>query len=104
MKPFIETAPLGSGRKVWSFCLREALGLLRSWCTIDRVPLGSIMGWHAFRRGTASDRLCDGDSIHSILLDGGWRSSAVLSYLITDEVDARINGVSAINDSDSELE
>ena len=66
--------------------------------------VGSVMGWHAFCRGTACDRLCDGDSIQSILLDGGWRSSAVLSYLITDEVGARINGVSVNEDSDSELE
>ena len=51
--------------------------------------LGLTAGWHAFRRGAASDMLRSGSSVGDILLAGSWRSGAFLRYLRRSEVDTR---------------
>ena len=46
-------------------------------------------GWHAFRRGAASDILRHGSSVIDILLAGSWRSGAFLRYLRRSDVHTR---------------
>ena len=46
-------------------------------------------GWHAFRRGAASDMLRHGSFVSDILLAGSWRSGAFLRYLRRSDVDTR---------------
>ena len=46
-------------------------------------------GWHAFRRGAASDMLRSGSSVGDILIAGSWRSGAFLRYLRRSELDTR---------------
>ena len=63
----------------------QALARLRRRC----AALGFLCGWHAFRRGMASDMLNSGSTIAQILMAGGWRSAAFLRYLTRRDVDER---------------
>ena len=58
--------------------------------------------WHAFRRGKASDMLSAGDPISTILQAGGWRSPAILRYLVMEELDHRVATNATVDASDSE--
>ena len=60
------------------------------------------LGWHAFRRGMASDLLNSGGSLSQILYAGGWRSGAFLRYLARRDVDARasLEATAAASESD----
>ena len=60
------------------------------------------MGWHAFRRGKASDVMHFGSSISEICLMGGWRSAAVLRYIAVDDLTKRVAAIKLIEASDSE--
>ena len=57
----------------------------RHYCTEAQLRAG----WHAFRRGAASDMLRSGSSVGDILLAGSWRSGAFLRYLRRAELDTR---------------
>ena len=60
------------------------------------------LGWHAFRRGMASDLLNSGGSLSQILYAGGWRSGAFLRYVARRDVDARasLEAAAAASESD----
>ena len=75
---------------------------LREACSRLVIQPGRPVGWHGFRRGRANDLLGEGHSISTILRAGGWRSSAILAYLLTDELQARMAAITTIEQSDSE--
>ena len=75
---------------------------LRDHATIAGVPAGLPVGWHGFRRGRANDLLADGTSISVILAAGGWKSPAILAYLMIDELHRRVAGIHTIEQSDSD--
>ncbi len=75
---------------------------LRRRATRAGNPMAHIMGWHAFRRGKASDMLIEGSPISTILQAGGWKSSSVLNYLVLVEVQQRIASIATVDGSDSE--
>ena len=41
--------------------------------------------WHALRRGHASDLIASGAPLAQVLVQGGWRSSAFLRYIVRSE-------------------
>ena len=59
-------------------------------------------GWHAFRRGMASDLIATGTPLAQVLTAGGWRSSAFLRYVSRGEADeaAACQGALAASDPD----
>ena len=61
-----------------------------------------VKGWHALRRGMASDLQAAGAPVSVILAAGVWRSSAVLRYLVSSEVGAQATLDLALADSASE--
>ncbi len=75
---------------------------LREACYLLQIQQGKPVGWHGFRRGRANDLLGEGQPISTVLRAGGWRSSAVLAYLLTDELQARLAAITTIEQSDSE--
>ena len=76
---------LGAPRFRPFFPVSRIFMTFRSYCT----TLGLQAGWHAFRRGRASDMLRSGSSVGDILLAGSWRSGAFLRYLRRAELDTR---------------
>ena len=44
-------------------------------------------GWHAFRRGMASDLVASGTPLAQVLVSGGWRSAAFLRYVLRHEAE-----------------
>jgi hypothetical protein len=80
----------------------QLLALLRQHCSLANIPATLPVGWHGFRKGRANDLLAAGTPISTILTAGGWKSPAVLSYLLTDELHRRVAGINAIEGSDSE--
>ena len=78
------------------------LALLRNHYILAGLPATLPVGWHGFRKGRANDLLAIGTPISTILSAGGWKSPAVLSYLLTDELHRRVAGINAIEGSDSE--
>ena len=97
-----------SNTRLFSITVQQATAKLREHLTTARPPNTTSMSWqihaswHAFRRGAASDALRDGDSIGNILASGGWKSSAILRYLVADEIDQRLAAASVIEASDSD--
>ena len=63
---------------------------------------GLLPHWHAFRRGMASDMLAAGCKLHEVLAGGGWRSSAFLRYLHTQDLEDRLALEQAFIASDDE--
>ena len=86
---------------IWPFSQNEIEKLFKDLCL--ELGVGSP-GWHAFRRGMASDMLDNGDPLSLILRAGGWRSAAFLVYLSRSSLDKREATEFAFNDSDSEGE
>ena len=72
---------------------------LRSRCS--RIGLTAV-GWHAFRRGRAQDMLSSGSTLAQILVAGGWKSAAFLSYLRTRDIDERMSLEAIVAGSDSD--
>ena len=70
----------------------------------NAIDLKTRVGWHAFRRGRASDMLRSGDSLAQILTAGGWRSCAFLKYITDKELDSRValNTTLAMSDSEGD--
>ena len=64
------------------------------------IPAHQV-SWHGFRRGKASDMLAGGTAISTILAAGGWKSPAILRYLVAEELDHRVAAITTIDDSDS---
>ncbi|MCP3939267.1 MAG: hypothetical protein GY708_28285 [Actinomycetia bacterium] len=64
----------------------------------------SDVGWHGFRRGTATDVLAGGSDLAKVLCAGGWKSSAFLRYLVMSDVDHRAACEMIADGSDSEVE
>ena len=75
---------------------------LRDWS--KAIGLESCPGWHAFRRGMARDMLESGSHLSAIMRAGGWKSSAVLSYLSKSQIDRREAVEYMVIDSESEAE
>ena len=78
----------------------QAAERLAVWCRAAGV---SGVTWHAFRRGAASDIIAGGGTVSFLMHSGGWRSSAVLAYIMRQELgDCRT--LELAHDSDSEPE
>ena len=75
---------------------------LRLRCVTLNIDMASRMGWHAFRRGRATDLMREGSPISTILQLGGWKSPAVLSYLVREEIDQRVAGAIMVDASESD--
>ena len=103
--PYIEKAKEPRDR-VFSMSAREATKLLRRRCKWLNIHLGERMGWHAFRRGNASDLLADGEPISTILQAGGWKGPAALTYLARSELEKKVDLIKEVeaSDTDGELE
>lgn len=84
---------------IWPFSPAEATRLFRICCDRANIPWP---GWHAFRRGMATDMLDKGSPLSTILRAGGWRSGAFLAYLTKSALDKREAVEFTMNDSDSE--
>ena len=84
---------------IWPFSASEAQRKFRVCC--DEIGL-SWPGWHALRRGVASDMLDKGCTLSHVLRAGGWRSGAFLAYLSCSSLDRREAVEFALNDSDSD--
>ena len=100
MEPYIAAGE--GGNRIFTQNLAAATRELRRRCVLLEIPLGARMGWHAFRRGGASDMLSDGDPISAILKAGGWKGPAALTYLARSELDRRLELIRAVDASDSE--
>ena len=81
-----------------------ALARLRRRCEALGIAAASPIGFHAFRRGRASDLLAEGTSIGALLQLGGWRSPAILSYFAVNDLENRLGAIHVIEDSDSDVE
>ena len=93
----------GSARaSIFSVRPQQLTADLRRRCSSIGVRSERPVGWHSFRRGRASDMFPQGSPISSILQAGGWKSPAVLRYLVMSEIDARMMGMAAVDDSDSD--
>ena len=95
--------PPGSAQRIFhSMTIHKATADLRRRSIAASIPHGHIMGWHAFRRGRASDMLSEGSAISTILQAGGWKSSSVLHFLALDDIQQRLAHIGTIDASDSE--
>jgi hypothetical protein len=90
--------------RIFPFGIPAATRHLRRRCALLEIPHGARMGWHSFRRGSASDMLADGDPISVILRSGGWKGPAALTYLARSELDKKLDLIRAVDASDSEPE
>ena len=82
----------------------SCLARLRRRCTALGIAGASPIGLHSFRRGRASDLLAEGTSIGTLLMLGGWKSPAILSYLAVNDLENRLGAIAVIEDSDSDVE
>ena len=76
------------GEQLWSFNHSQALASLRRLLTLNAAPDVSKFTLKAFRAGKATALAASGKSLGAILQAGEWRSSAFMSYVDTDVVDA----------------
>ena len=61
---------------------------LRADLEAEAVPAAASFTSHGFRRGSAQEYYERGSSLSAILIAGGWRSSAYLTYLQKERLDA----------------
>jgi hypothetical protein len=79
----------GSGPRDLVFDVSEARALRLIQQLAGELELPRFT-WHSLRRGMAQDLIASGSSLASVLLAGGWRSSAVLRYLSRTELDSKM--------------
>ena len=91
-------------RRIFTTKILAATQRLRRRCVELGIPHGERMGWHAFRRGSASDLLADGEPISAILKAGGWKGPAALAYLARSELDRRLELIKEVDASDTDGE
>lgn len=91
--------PKTCGASVWPFSPAEATRMFKACCDTAGIPWP---GWHAFRRGMATDMLDKGSPLSLILRAGGWRSGAFLTYLTRSALDKREAVEFTLNDSNSD--
>ena len=77
----------------------QATETLRQRCIALGLPRS---GWHAFRRGSATDIIRSGGTVAFLLHAGGWRSSAFLRYLVRQDLEDRAYLEQTANDSESD--
>ena len=80
------------------FDARAALGALRTWLQIMRVPDASKYRTHDFRRGHARDLQVGGASLFQILQAGEWSSPAFLAYMDKTELECGATSEAKVND------
>ena len=91
-------------RKIFLTTVKAATQNLRRRCMAIEIQHGLRMGWHAFRRGSASDMLADGEPISAILRAGGWKGPAALTYLARSELDKKLELIQEVDASDTDGE
>ena len=104
--PFHALLTQTSGRPahapIWNFSQSTINDFFSKACVL--IGLVPNVGWHAFRRGMATDMIESGSTVSFILRAGGWRSSAFLKYLTSSGLDLRESVEYAMHDSDSDQE
>ena len=78
------------GEAVWSFTAHSGLVAIRRLLTSLKVANPEDFTFKMFRAGHATALAADGKSLGHILAAGEWKSTAVLSYIDEDAVDAAV--------------
>ena len=84
--PFLRKKRIGE--HLWAFNQGQALASLRRLLALNATPDVAKFTLKAFRAGKATALAASGKSLGAILQAGEWRSSAFMSYVDTDVVDA----------------
>ena len=91
-------------KRLFSLSKASFMTKLKHYASRAGLAVVSRLGFHAFRRGRCQDLVNAREPLHLILKMGGWRSSAVLSYMALDDLDNRVHALKASEDSDSEAD
>ena len=86
LRPYL--SKLQIGHQLWSRSPHAALVAIRQLLSSLNIGATHEFTWKMFRAGHATSLAAEGKSLGQILSAGEWRSTAVLSYVDEDTVDA----------------